>query len=302
MSRRSSTRASGTAPSSRQALRSVNCDLQPPRRCSKRHLGHLPLDRRSNRTRRRSNRFKTGLRLRPKTGRSSRQASTARSSTLRAAMNWGMAQTPSLYSRKSPVHRFGVRMNKKAETERDRRLSRDEEKQSARRSASAEDEHPGASVRRRTAARSPHRRALELCCRRGRDAAHPEQARSTGRRCQIGIPGATARGQRRTGAFRSIPKERLAADPRSAGATLGPGRATCSAPPAVMPSNRTSRPPGRRLRLLAHGIEPRADAERCGMEIESSSSEIEPPLARPAKPRGRPVGCSPTASTSASSN
>jgi len=32
--------------------------------------------------------------------------------TLRAAMNWGMAQTPSLF-RKSPFHRFGVRMNKK---------------------------------------------------------------------------------------------------------------------------------------------------------------------------------------------
>ena len=42
--------------------------------------------------------------------------------TLRAAMNWGMAQTPPLF-KKSPFHRFGVRMNKKAETTRDRRLS-----------------------------------------------------------------------------------------------------------------------------------------------------------------------------------
>ena len=32
---------------------------------------------------------------------------------LRAAMNWGMAQTPPLF-KKSPFHRFGVRMNKKA--------------------------------------------------------------------------------------------------------------------------------------------------------------------------------------------
>ena len=32
--------------------------------------------------------------------------------TLRAAMNWGMAQTPPLFD-KSPFHRFGVRMNKK---------------------------------------------------------------------------------------------------------------------------------------------------------------------------------------------
>jgi integrase len=44
--------------------------------------------------------------------------------TLRAAMNWGMAQTPPLFM-KSPFHRFGVRMNKKLETTRDRRLTRD---------------------------------------------------------------------------------------------------------------------------------------------------------------------------------
>lgn len=46
---------------------------------------------------------------------------------LRAAMNWGLAQTPPLFT-KSPFHRFGVRMNKKAETVRDRRVSREEEK------------------------------------------------------------------------------------------------------------------------------------------------------------------------------
>jgi hypothetical protein len=34
--------------------------------------------------------------------------------TLRAAINWGMAQTPPLFA-KSPFHRFGVRLNKKAE-------------------------------------------------------------------------------------------------------------------------------------------------------------------------------------------
>jgi len=46
---------------------------------------------------------------------------------LRAAINWGMAQTPPLFA-KSPFHRFGVQLNKKAETMRDRRVSRDEEK------------------------------------------------------------------------------------------------------------------------------------------------------------------------------
>jgi hypothetical protein len=38
-----------------------------------------------------------------------------------------MAQTPPLFNR-SPFHRFSVRLNKKAETARDRRLTRDEEK------------------------------------------------------------------------------------------------------------------------------------------------------------------------------
>jgi hypothetical protein len=46
---------------------------------------------------------------------------------LRAAINWGLAQTPPLFTR-SPFHRFGVRLNKKAETVRDRRVAREEEK------------------------------------------------------------------------------------------------------------------------------------------------------------------------------
>jgi hypothetical protein len=48
--------------------------------------------------------------------------------TLRAAMNWGLAQTPPFF-KKSPFHRYGVWMNKKAETMRDRRLLRDEDPQ-----------------------------------------------------------------------------------------------------------------------------------------------------------------------------
>jgi hypothetical protein len=42
-------------------------------------------------------------------------------------MHWGMAQTPPLFKR-SPFHRFGVRMNKKAKTVCDRRLVREAEK------------------------------------------------------------------------------------------------------------------------------------------------------------------------------
>ena len=41
---------------------------------------------------------------------------------LRAAIRWGQAQTPPLIN-KSPFHRFGVRLNTKAETVRDRRIS-----------------------------------------------------------------------------------------------------------------------------------------------------------------------------------
>src|SRR5258708_27707851 len=46
---------------------------------------------------------------------------------LRAAMNWGLAQTPPLFT-KSPFHRFGVRMNKQAEPVLDRRDAREDQK------------------------------------------------------------------------------------------------------------------------------------------------------------------------------
>jgi integrase/recombinase XerD len=46
---------------------------------------------------------------------------------LRGAIHWGQAQTPSLID-KSPFHRFGVRLSRKGETARDRRISREEEK------------------------------------------------------------------------------------------------------------------------------------------------------------------------------
>jgi hypothetical protein len=46
---------------------------------------------------------------------------------LRAEIHWGQAQRPSLID-KSPFHRFGVRLSRKGETVRDRRISREEEK------------------------------------------------------------------------------------------------------------------------------------------------------------------------------
>ena len=84
--------------------------------------------------------------------------------TLRAAMNWGMAQTPPLFNR-SPFHRFGVRLNKKSETARDRRLTRDEEKRlldaALQKMNTPEHQNVGALLHDRIIG------ALELCCRRG---------------------------------------------------------------------------------------------------------------------------------------
>ena len=97
--------------------------------------------------------------------------------TLRAAMNWGMAQTPPLFNR-SPFHRFGVRLNKKAETARDRRLTRDEEKRlldtALQKMNAPEHQNVGCAP-----ARPHHRRPGTLLPPR-RDADDSEQARELG--------------------------------------------------------------------------------------------------------------------------
>ena len=90
--------------------------------CSRTHLGELPLDALEEPDE--INRFKTDSDYAEDVELATMHRALE---TLRAAMNWGMAQTPPFF-KKSPFHRFGVRMNKKAETTRDRRLSRDEEK------------------------------------------------------------------------------------------------------------------------------------------------------------------------------
>ena len=104
--------------------------------------------------------------------------------TLRAAMNWGMAQTPSLF-RKSPFHRFGVRMNKKAETARDRRLSREEEKKlldaALQKMNTPEHQFVGPLLHDRIIG------ALELCCRRG-EMLLIQNKRVNWETYQIGIP------------------------------------------------------------------------------------------------------------------
>lgn len=80
---------------------------------------------------------------------------------LRAAIHWGQAQRPALID-KSPFHRFGVRLSRKGETVRDRRLSRDEEKRlldAAMAMNKWEHRWVGASMHDRIIG------ALETCCR-----------------------------------------------------------------------------------------------------------------------------------------
>ena len=117
-------------------------------------------------------------------------------------MNWGLAQTPPLF-KKSPFHRFGVRMNRKAETARDRRLTREEDKKllDAALTEMNAPEHQFAGP-------LPHDRiigALELCCRRA-EMLPIQNKRVNWETHQIGIPGATPR-TRRTEGFRSIRKD-----------------------------------------------------------------------------------------------
>jgi integrase len=103
-------------------------------------------------------------------------------------MRWGQAQTPPLID-KLPFHRFGVRLNQKAETVRDRRISRDEEKRLL----------DAATVmncwEHRWVGPLMHDRiigALELCCRRG-EMVLIQNKRVAWDNHTIGIPGQTAK-------------------------------------------------------------------------------------------------------------
>lgn len=170
--------------------------------------------------------------------------------TLRHAMNWGMAQTPPLF-KKSPFHRFGVRMNKKAETSRDRRLTREEEKKlldaALQKMNTPEHQFVGPLLHDRIIG------ALELCCRRG-EMLLIQNKRVNWESCQIGIPGATAK-DKENRRIPFNPKGRLAAilERRKA---LGPdayvfGTAAGEYQPELQTAWET-------LRLLAYGIERRS--------------------------------------------
>ena len=107
---------------------------------------------------------------------------------LRAAIRWGQAQTPPLID-KSPFHRFGVRLNTKAETVRDRRLSRDEEKRlldGAMAMNTPEHRYAGPLMHDRIIG------ALELCCRLG-EMLMIQNKRVDWETHTIGIPGHTTK-------------------------------------------------------------------------------------------------------------
>ncbi len=168
---------------------------------------------------------------------------------VRAAMNWGMAQTPSMFT-KTPFHRFGVRMNKKLETTRDRRLTREEEKRLL--DTALEQMNVG---EHRFAGPLLHDRiigAIELVCRRG-EMLLIQNRRVNWDTCQIGIPGATTKDkENRRVPFN--PEGRLAAILQRR-AALGPEAFVFGAQDgAYQPNIQTA---WETLKLLAYGHEPK---------------------------------------------
>ena len=209
--------------------------------------------------------------------------------TLRAAMNWGMAQTPPLFDR-SPFHRFGVRLNKKAETARDRRLTREEEKRlldtALQRMNTPEHQNVGALLHDRIIG------ALELCCRRG-EMLMIQNKRVNWETCQIGIPGATAK-DKENRRIPFNPKGRVAAilERRT---TLGPEAFVFGSETGGYQANIQTA--WETLRLLAHGIEPKPGGRARNGTANSSSGSTSAGTTCATRAR---AGCSRTASTSGS--
>jgi integrase len=214
----------------------------------KRHLGDLPLAALEDADE--INRFKTDSDWAEDVELSSVHRVLER---LRAAMNWGMAQTPPLF-KKAPFHRFGVRMNKKAETIRDRRLTREEEKRlldtALRQMNTAAHMFVGELLHDRIIG------ALELCCRRG-EMLLIQNKRVNWETHQIGIPGATAK-DKENRRIPFNPNGRLAAILKRR-STLGPDAFVFgSTHGAYQPTIQTA---WETLKLLANGLEPKAGQE-----------------------------------------
>ena len=187
----------------------------------------------------------------------------------------GHGADPPLFNR-SPFHRFGVRLNKKAETARDRRLTRDEEKRlldtALQKMNTPEHQNVGALLHDRIIG------ALELCCRRG-EMLMIQNKRVNWDTCQIGIPGATAKDKEN----RRIPFNPKGGwrDPQTAVRTRTRRLRVRQCQGSHQPNIQTA---WETLRLLANGVEPKPGR---GSAMESGTARTDrSPLARPAS-RGR---------------
>jgi hypothetical protein len=252
----------------------------------KNHLGELPLDALEEPDE--INRFKSGSAYAKRV----ELATIHRTlETLRAAINWGMAQTPPLF-KKSPFHRFGVRMNKKAETIRDRRLQRDEETllldAALQNMNTPEHQFVGSLLHDRIIG------ALELCCRRG-EMLLIQNKRVNWPTHQIGIPGATTK-DKENRRIPFNPEGRLAAI-LSGGQSSVPTR-TCSAQASgeYHAELQTAWETLRRSRTVSN--RDRRGKVRLGI-VSSSNGSISAGTTSGTKAR---ADCWPMVSTSASSN
>jgi len=164
-------------------------------------------------------------------------------------MNWGMNADACLV-RAVAVQPVGVRMNKKAETIRDGRLSRDEEKRLLDTALGVMNTAPHQYV-----GEMLHDciiGALELCCRRG-EMLLIQNKRINWDTCQIGVPGATAK-DKENRRIPFNPKGRLAAILKRR-SSLAPnafvfGSTNGEYQPTIQTAWET-------LKLLANGITPR---------------------------------------------
>jgi hypothetical protein len=193
---------------------------------------------------------------------------------------------------RSPFHRFGVRLNKKAETIRDRRVSREEEKRlldaALQRMNTPSHQYVGELLHDRIIG------ALELCCRRG-EMLLIQNKRVNWDTCQIGIPCSTTK-DRENRRIPFNPKGRLAAVLKRQTALGADAFVFGSTNGAYQPTIQTA---WETLKLLANGIEPKAARrERNGTRNKCDASTCG---GTTSGTRG-PVGCWRMASTFASSS
>ena len=209
---------------------------------------------------------------------------------LRAAMNWGMAQTPPLFT-KSPFHRFGVRLNKKAEIVRDRRVPREEEKRlldtALGEMNTAAHQYVGELLHDRIIG------ALELCCRRG-EMLLIQNKRVNWDTCQIGIPGATAK-DRENRRIPFNPKGRLAAILKRR-ATLGPDAYVFGSTNGDLPTDDSDGVGNAEAARQRHRAAEPERRERNGTDSSCNGSTCDGTTSG----TKAPAGCSRTASTSGS--